>query len=133
MMAKSADAEAKKADKQALGRLIKESRGKRSLRSVANAVGIPPSNLKYIEDGVNAPGSEVYAKLIDVLCPPDPIRKQMDRAYMIIRNTPPPDICGVVTSNEELADSLRILVGHTLTPGQFQELNSLLRSFAGNQ
>ena len=48
MMAKSADTEAKKADKQALGRLIKESRGKRSLRSVANAVGLPPSTKEAI-------------------------------------------------------------------------------------
>ncbi len=132
-MAKINEVDAKKVDKRELGSLIKECRGKRSLRSVANAVGLPPSNLKYIEDGVNAPSPEVYAKLVDELRPSESIRKKMDRSYMIIRNTPPPDICGVVTANEDLTDSLRILVGHTLTPRQFQELNSLLRSFSGNQ
>ena len=132
-MAKVNEADAKKVDKQELGSLIKECRGKRSLRNVANAVGIPPSNLKYIEDGVNAPSPEVYAKLVDELCPSESIRKKMDRSYMTIRNAPPPDVCGVVSANEDLTDSLRILVGHTLTPGQFQELNSLLRSFSGNQ
>ena len=131
-MAKGNEVDAKKVDKQELGSLIKECRGKRSLRSVANAVGLPPSNLKYIEDGVNAPSPEVYAKLVDELCPSESIRKKMDRSYMMIRNTPPPDVCGVVSANEDLTDSLRILVGHTLTPGQFQELNSLLRSFSGN-
>ena len=132
-MARVNEADAKKVDKQELGSLIKECRGKRSLRNVANAVGIPPSNLKYIEDGVNAPSPEVYAKLVDELCPSESIRKKMDRSYMTIRNTPPPDVCGVVSAYEDLTDSLRILVGHTLTPRQFQELNSLLRSFSGNQ
>ena len=82
-MAKGNEVDAKKVDKQELGSLIKECRGKRSLRSVANAVGLPPSNLKYIEDGVNAPSPEVYAKLIDELRPSESIRKKMDRLYMM--------------------------------------------------
>ena len=134
-MAKSKDSDSKKTEKQKkeLGKLIKECRDKKSLRSVADAVGIPPSNLKYIEDGVNAPSPETYANLISELSPQAPMRKKMDRAYMSIRSAPPPDVCKVVTTNEGLNDSLRIIEGHTLTPQQFQELNTLLRSFSENQ
>ena len=134
-MAKSKDSDSKKIEKQKkeLGKLIKECRDKKSLRSVADAVGLPPSNLKYIEDGVNAPSPETYANLISELSPQAPMRKKMDRAYMLIRNAPPPDVCKVVTTNEGLNDSLRIIEGRTLTPQQFQELNTLLRSFSENQ
>ena len=134
-MAKLKDSDSKKIEKQKkeLGKLIKECRDKKSLRSVADAVGIPPSNLKYIEDGVNAPSPETYANLISELSPQAPMRKKMDRAYMSIRSAPPPDVCKVVTTNEGLNDSLRIIEGHTLTPQQFQELNTLLRSFSENQ
>ena len=134
-MAKSKDSDSKKIEKQKkeLGKLIKECRDKKSLRSVADAVGLPPSNLKYIEDGVNAPSPETYANLISELSPQAPMRKKMDRAYMSIRSAPPPDVCKVVTTNEGLNDSLRIIEGHTLTPQQFQKLNTLLRSFSENQ
>jgi hypothetical protein len=131
-MAKSKDSDSKKAEKQKkeLGKLINECRGQRSLRSVADAVGLPHSNLKYIEDGVNAPSPETYANLINELSPQAPMRKKMDRAYMAIRCAPPPDVCQIVTANEGLNDSLRIIEGHTLTPQQFEELNALLRSFS---
>ena len=128
-MAKVRDYDSKKLDKQMLGNLIKECRGNKSLRSVAYAIGLSPSNLKYIEDGVNAPSSDIYAHLIDELYPSVSMRKEMDRIYMSIRNTPPPDICGIFVANEDLNDSLRILTGQTLTSSQFQELNALLRSF----
>ena len=134
-MAKSKDSDSKeiREQKQLLGKLIKECRGKKSLRSVAAAVGLPPSNLKYIEDGVNAPSPETYKSLVSELNPQDPMQKDMDRAYMVIRSAPPPDVCKVVTDNEELNDSLRIIKGRKLTPQQFQELNTLLRSFSENQ
>ena len=134
-MAKSKDSDSKKIEKQKkeLGKLIKECREKKSLRSVADAVGIPPSNLKYIEDGVNAPSPETYANLISELSPQAPMRKKMDRAYMAIRSAPPPDVCEVIKSNEALNDSIRMLQNHKLTPQQFQELNALLRSFSENQ
>lgn len=38
-----------------LGLEITKSRGELSQRKLAQAVGLPPSNMKYIEDGVNAP------------------------------------------------------------------------------
>ena len=134
-MAKSKDSDSKeiREQKQLLGKLIKECRGKKSLRSVAAAVGLPPSNLKYIEDGVNAPSPETYKCLVGELKPQDPIQKDMDRAYMTIRSTPPPDVCEVIKANEALNDSIRMLQKHKLTPQQFQELNTLLRSFSENQ
>ena len=134
-MAKSKDSDSKKIEKQKkeLGKLINECRGKRSLRNLADAVGISPSNLKYIEDGVNAPSPETYANLISELSPQAPMQKKMDRAYMVIRSAPPPDVCEVIKSNEDLNDSIRMLQKHKLTKQQFQELNTLLRSFLENQ
>lgn len=134
-MEKTKNSDSKKIEKQKkeLGKLIKKCRGKKSLRSVAAAIGLPPSNLKYIEDGVNAPSPETYESLVGELEPQELVRKDMDRAYMAIRNAPPPDVCKVVTTNEGLNDSLRIIEGRTLTPQQFQELNTLLRSFSENQ
>ena len=134
-MAKSKDSDTRdvKNQKIELGKLLKECRGERSLRNVAAAVGLSPSNLKYIEDGVNAPSPEIYIKLMHELEPKSKVKKDIEHAYMIIRQAPPPDVCKVITNNENLNDSLRILEGHTLTPQQFQELNTLLRSFSGNQ
>ena len=134
-MEKYKNSDSKEIEKQKvkLGKLIKECRDKKSLRSVADAVGLPPSNLKYIEDGVNAPSPETYTKLISELSPQASMHKKMDRAYMAIRSTPPPDVCKIVITNEGLNDSLRILEGCSLTTQQFQELNELLRSFSKNQ
>ena len=134
-MVKSKDSDSKeiREQKQLLGKLIKECRGKKSLRSLAAAVGLPPSNLKYIEDGVNAPSPETYKSLVSELNPQDPMQKEMDHAYMVIRSAPPPDVCEVIKSNEDLNDSIRMLQKHKLTKQQFQELNTLLRSFSENQ
>jgi hypothetical protein len=44
--------------KSKLGIEIAKSRGKLSQRKLAQAVGLPPSNMKYIEDGVNAPSHD---------------------------------------------------------------------------
>ena len=54
-----------------LGQLIRDCRGTLSQSKLAKKVGLPRSNMKYIEDGVNAPTAEVYEKLIDTL-KPDP-------------------------------------------------------------
>ena len=134
-MAKSKDSDTRdvKNQKIELGKLLKECRGERSLRNVAAAVGLSPSNLKYIEDGVNAPSPEIYIKLMHELEPKGKVKKDIEHAYMLIRQAPPPDVCKVVTTNEGLNDSLRIIEGRTLTPQQFQELITLLRSFSENQ
>lgn len=130
-MAKSKDSDSKKIGKQKkkLGKLIQQCRGEKSMRSVATAVGLSPSNLKYIEDGINAPSPKIYTELMQVLEPQGKIKKDIERAYMLIREAPPPDVCKVIIDNENLNDSLRILEGHTLTPQQLQELNALIDSF----
>ena len=66
---------------------------------------------------------------MQVLEPQGKIKKDIERAYMLIREAPPPDVCKVIIDNENLNDSLRILEGHTLTPQQLQELNALIDSF----
>ena len=43
-----------------LGQLIRDCRGTLSQSKLAKKVGLPRSNMKYIEDGVNAPTAEVY-------------------------------------------------------------------------
>ena len=49
-----------KAAKTKLGKSIKKLREQKgySQRELARAVDLPPSNMKYIEDGVNAPSPE---------------------------------------------------------------------------
>ena len=134
-MAKSKDSDTRdgKNQKIELGILLKECRGERSLRNVAAAVGLSPSNLKYIEDGVNAPSPEIYIKLMHELEPKGKVKKDIEHAYMIIRQAPPPDVCKVITNNENLNDSLRVLEGYTLTQRQLKELDALLNSFLSNK
>lgn len=116
--------------KKELGRKIKECRGDESLRGLARAVGIPPSNMKYIEDGINAPSPEVFAKLIECLTPTPSDRDKMDFLFMEIRNMPPPDVSEVIVKNKELVNSLRLLNDKVLTDKQIEELNAVLRSFS---
>ena len=130
-MAKSKDSDTKeiKSQRIKLGKYFKKCRGEKSLRSIASAVGLSPSNLMYIEEGITSPRPEVYIELIKKLEPKGKIKKDIERAYMIIREAPPPDVYGIIKENEGLNDSLRIIEGHTLTTQQLQELNALLDSF----
>ena len=134
-MANSKDSDTKKMKNQKikLGKLIKDCRGEKTMRSVAVAVGLSPSNLKYIEDGVNAPSPEIYIKLMHELEPKGKVKKDIEHAYMIIRQAPPPDVCKVIANNENLNDSLRVLEGYTLTQQQLKELDALLNSFLSNK
>ena len=75
-----------KQQKLLLGQAIKairtdDERGYVSLRKLEDAVGIPASNVKYIEDGVNAPSPEAYAAIVKELNPTDTERKELDRLY----------------------------------------------------
>lgn len=99
-----------------LGLLIRDCRGTLSQSQLAKRVGLPRSNMKYIEDGVNAPTAEVYDKLIKELKPDLQTRQRMDRLYMAIRKVPPPDICRTITQNKDLVDAMRKLEGCNLTP-----------------
>ena len=119
--------------KQNLGTLIMRCRGTLSQSQLAKRVGLPRSNMKYIEDGVNAPTAEVYGKLIKGLKPDLQTRQRMDRLYMAIRKVPPPDICRTITQNKDLVDAMRKLEGCNLTSDQIQSVAALFASFQNNR
>lgn len=116
-----------------LGLLIRDCRGTLSQSQLAQMVGLPRSNMKYIEDGVNAPTAEVYDKLIKELKPDLQTRRRMDRLYMAIRKVPPPDICRTITQNKDLVDAMRKLEGCNLTPDQIKRVAALFASFQENR
>lgn len=115
-----------------LGLLIRDCRGTLSQSQLAKRVGLPRSNMKYIEDGVNAPTAEVYEKLIKELEPDLQTRRRMDRLYMAIRKVPPPDICRTITQNKDLVDAMRKLEGCNLTSDQIESVAALFASFQEN-
>lgn len=123
-----------KEQKLLLGQAIKairtdDERGYISLRKLEDAVRVPASNLKYIEDGVNAPSPDVYDAIIRYLDPTDGERKELDRLYSSIRRTPPPDVCRIVCANSALNDALRLVSNQTLTPDQISQITALFASF----
>ena len=121
----------KKELKEELGQLIKFNRKAKgeSQRGLAKAIDLPNSNLKYIEDGINAPSPEVYKNIILLLKPSDEDRGRMDYLYSQIRRTPPPDICEFIIENDEVFESIR-KNKCKLTRTQTYQLNKLLESFA---
>ena len=125
------EAEDKKELKEALGLLIKSNRESKgcSQRSLAKTINLSNSNLKYIEDGINAPSFEVYKKIMVELNPNSKDRDRMDYLYSQIRGTPPPDICEFIIENDEVFESIR-KNKCKLTRTQTYQLNKLLESFA---
>ncbi len=121
----------KKELKEELGQLIKFNRKAKgeSQRGLAKAIDLPNSNLKYIEDGINAPSPGVYKNIILLLKPSDEDRGRMDYLYSRIRGTPPPDICEFMLANNEIFDSIRKNKCR-LTRTQTEKLNTLLEAFA---
>ncbi len=117
--------------KSQLGREITKCRvSKMSQRGLAKEIGLPPSNMKYIEDGVNVPTGEVYKRIINALEPSSEQRKKMDKLYMEIRKVPPPDICEVININNELFEAFRLLNGKKLSNEEKEQTEVLLKSFA---
>ena len=123
--------EDKKQLKVELGKLIKSNRESKdySQRGFAKVIDLPNSNLKYIEDGINAPSPEVYKNIILQLNPNDKDRDKMDYLYSQIRRTPPPDICEFMIENDEVFNAIR-KNKYKLTRIQTGQLNKLLESFA---
>ena len=123
--------EEKKQLKVELGKLIKSNREAKdySQRGLAKVIDLPNSNLKYIEDGINAPSPEVYKNIILQLNPNDKDRDKMDYLYSQIRRTPPPDICEFMIENDEVFNAIR-KNKYKLTRTQTRQLNKLLESFA---
>lgn len=123
--------EDKKQLKVELGKLIKSNREAKdySQRGLAKVIDLPNSNLKYIEDGINAPSPEVYKNIILQLSPNDKDREKMDYLYSQIRGTPPPDICEFMIENDEVFNAIR-KNKYKLTRTQTGQLSKLLESFA---
>lgn len=121
----------KKELKVELGLIIKSNREAKgnSQRGLAKAINLPNSNLKYIEDGINAPSFEIYKKIICELHPNPKDRERMDYLYSSIRGTPPPDICEFMLANNEIFKSIRKNKCR-LTRTQTEKLNTLLEAFA---
>ena len=115
--------------KRALGKLIAQSRGNISQRQLAKMIDLPPSNLTYIENGVNAPSPEVYLKIMQILNPKLSYRKKMDKLYTQIRGVPPPDICKWLIENYELIEVMQALNGEKLTQERIQKILKLINSF----
>lgn len=120
-----------KTAKTKLGKSIQKLRKQQgySQRELARAVDLSPSNMKYIEDGVNAPSSEKYLSIIQSLLPNNKDRDKLDSLYSIIRGTPPPDICEFMCKNQELNDAIRIINGYELSPDQIALVKQLFTSF----
>lgn len=130
MPARTESADVVKAKKK-LGNLIAKCRGSiMSQRQLAAAVGLSPSNMKYIEDGINCPTADVYSRIISVLNPLKKKHDELDQAYMIIRNTPPPDVCNRVKNDPHLMNVIRAMDDALLTESQAQQIMALLGSFA---
>jgi len=129
MPAKNESADVIKAKKK-LGILIAKCRGNdMSQRQLAATVGLPPSNMKYIEDGINCPTADVYSRIISVLNPSKKKRAELDQAYMIIRNIPPPDVCDRIKKDPLLMNVIRAMDDALLTEFQAQQIMTLLGSF----
>ena len=118
--------------KKELGHLIADCRGTMSQRKLASLVGLPPSNMKYIEDGVNAPSPEIYAKIINVLNPAENLRKTMDHFYTAIRKIPPPDICDLFIKHEEMVEVMRIICGQSLSESNIEQIRKVFKSLTTN-
>ena len=108
-----------------LGELIAECRGERSLRQIAFPSGISASQLQSIERGILAPTADVYPKLLATLQPDEKQKAELDRLYMTIRRTPPPDVCELVTNNPDLIQLLRAIGNAQFTKN---EINALITS-----
>lgn len=115
--------------KKKLGKKISDLRGKMSQRELAKQIGLPNSNLKYIEDGINAPTHEVYAAIIKVLSPGPKEQKEMDRLFSLIRKTPPPDVCHIINETEGMNEAIRIIDGVPLNNEQLEKIKVLFMSF----
>ncbi len=121
--------ENKNNQKKKLGSLIALCRGKKSLREVARAINIPPSNLSYIEKGINAPTPQIYEKIIATLSPSNADRRKMDYLYSNIRSLPPPDVCNILVANNGLNDVIRTLGNRTLSKDMLTQISELFTSF----
>lgn len=110
-----------------LGEMITKCRGDRSLRKIAEPSGIAASQLQSIERGILAPTADVYPKLLNTLQPDEKQKAKLDRLYMTIRKTPPPDVCELLISNPNLITVLLSMKDAKLNK---KDMSSILESIA---
>lgn len=113
-----------------LGSLIKECRDTLSQRKLAAQVGLVPSHMKSIEDGIHVPTPEVYDKLITILKPGATMRSEMDNLYMEIRKLPPPDICEWIVNNPCMIGAIRRIPDVRLTFEHLDMIDTLFQAIA---
>lgn len=118
-------------EKIALGKLIFKLRNEKnlSLRKLADAIGLPPSNMTYIEKGTNIPTAEVYEKIIKELKPKIEDKNEMDKLFCKVRKIPTPEVCQVILNNYELGERIKAIGDTILTTEQLNLVEELIKSF----
>ena len=104
-----------------------------SQRKLAAQVGLVPSHMKSIEDGVHAPTPEVYDKIITTLKPGDAMHSEMDALYMAIRRLPPPDICEWIINNPCMLRVIRRVAAEKLTFEQYDMIDTVFQAVEAEQ
>lgn len=118
-------------EKNALGKLIFNLRNQKgiTLRKFANSINLHPSNMSYIERGINIPTSEVYQKILEKLDPNIKIKKEMDMLFCKIRKIPTPEVCQVILNNYQLGERIKSIGDKILTKEQLNLVEELFKSF----
>lgn len=118
-------------EKDALGKLISKSRVKKgfSLRKFAENIGLSPSNMTYIEKGINAPTAEVYERILKELKPGEKEKNKMDRLFCLVRKVPTPEVCQVILNNYKLGEKIKSIGDTVLTTEQLNMVEKLFKSF----
>lgn len=118
-------------EKSTLGKLISALRIEKglSLRKFANAVGLSPSNMTYIEKGVSIPTAEVYTKILNELNPETEDKARMDKLFCQVRKIPTPEVCQVLLNNYELGERITKIGNTVLTSEQLMLVEKLFESF----
>lgn len=121
----------KSKEKSTLGKLISKLRNEKkiSLRKFADAIGLSPSNMTYIEKGTNIPTAEVYEKIIKELSPKTEDKNEMDKLFCTVRRIPTPEVCQVILNNYELGERIKNLGDTVLTTEQLILVEELFKSF----
>ena len=101
-----------------------------SLRKFAEAIGLSPSNISYIEKGTNIPTAEVYEKILKVLNPKVEDKNEMDKLFCKVRKIPTPEVCKVILNNYELGEMIKSIGNAVLTSEQLKLVDKLFRSFS---
>lgn len=119
-------------EKSALGKLISKLRSEKklSLRKFAVAVGLSPSNITYIEKGINIPTAEVYEKILKELKPEVEDKNEMDKLFCTVRKIPTPEVCQVILNNYELGERIKTIGDIVLTTEQLNMVEELFKSFS---